>query len=68
MGTPRESQKGRRAVATKERPVAKAAQASSDSNRRAQSIPHLGFFTDSIGIKFCQEYRTKIPLALGARR
>ena len=52
----------------RKRPVAEAAQASSDRNRRAQSIPHLGFFTDSIGIKFCQEYRTKIPLALGARR
>ena len=52
----------------RKRPVAEAAQASSDSNRRTQSIPHLGFFTDSIGIKFCQEYRTKIPLALGARR
>ena len=52
----------------RKRPVAEAAQASSDRNRRAQSIPHLGFFTDSIGIKFRQEYRTKIPLALGARR
>ena len=65
--TPRKSQKGRRAVATKERPVAKAAQACSDSNRRAQGIPHLVFLV-SIGIKFRQEYRTKIPLAQGARR
>ena len=61
---------GKRAqdCSNKERPVAKAAQASSDSNRRTQSIPHLGFFTDSIGIKFRQGYRTKIPLALRARR
>ena len=62
-----EKPKRRRAVATRGRPVASEAQACSDSNRRAQGIPHL-VFQVSIGIKFRQEYRTKIPLALGARR